>query len=217
MSPLGVACPARNGCAVVGLDSSGESAVGWWNGSRLSFRGLGDGSFGSSPPRADHGREPNRAPHDPDLNGGVQPSVAAMTGVSCSSVRFCEAVGATQQDLLSGRVAEAITWNGRKWGPPAGPAAAGPDAQGGLLDAVSCVAADDCVAIDDGTWFERFSAGTWESDQHDPGLPQENWTAAPFDSANGVWCGSLASCVTVGVHVVGSRVPGGPMAAAGDL
>lgn len=196
VSPIGVSCPVRDGCAVVGVDSSGESVVGWWNGSRLSFLGLGDGSFASS-------------------RGGE--AAAAMSGVSCTSVHFCEAVGATQTNTFNPSAAEAITWNGRRWGPPTGP-----PAQDGDLNAVSCVAAGDCVAIDGGGmgtggYFERLSAGSWESDAQDPGVPQISNNDAPWDSANAVWCGSLASCVTVGVHLEGSDVVVGPMAAAGDL
>jgi hypothetical protein len=185
VSLFGVSCPARDGCAVVGVDSSGESVVGWWNGSRLSFLGLGDGSN----------------------SGPFGESSAAMDGVSCTSVHFCEAVGASNVAETGDAAPEAITWNGSSWGPPTGP-----PAQEGSLGPVSCVAAGDCVAIDgigDAAHFERLSAGRWESDAHDPGIGQSNF-------ANAVWCRSLARCVTVGVHQ-DANSDLGPMAAAGDL
>jgi len=170
--------------------------VGWWNGSRLLFLGLGDGSKSSS-------------------RFGEQS--AGMRGVSCTSVHFCEAVGFT----LAGSgltAAEAITWNGRRWGRPTGP-----PAQWFELSAVSCVAAGDCVALDGGNndtgnpnAFDRLSAGRWESDKHDPGVGQINANGSANDQVNAVWCRSLASCVTVGVQRNDGALVG-PIAAAGDL
>jgi hypothetical protein len=179
VSLLGVSCPVRDGCAVVGQDSSAESVVGWWNGSRLSFLGLGDFQ------------------NNPEGPG------AAMNGVSCTSVHFCEAVG-----FSWGSEGEAITWNGHSWGPLTGL----PLLTDIERSAVSCVAAGDCVALgqSDPNIFPRFSAGRWESAAHDPGV-------GGFNSANAVWCGSLASCVTVGVHQDDNADDLGPMAAAGNL
>lgn len=203
VSLLGVSCPVRDGCAVVGLDSSGESVVGWWNGSRLSFLGLGDGSFSSA------------RMHDQS---------AAMSGVSCTSVHFCEAVGASfggrnpNGNIIGDTTPEAITWNGSRWGPPTGPPAGYSE-----LGAVSCVAAGDCVAIDGNTYagntptaFDRLSAGRWEGVENEPGVGHLNPNDLIIDWTNAVWCRSLTSCVTVGFQSVNGVVEG-PMAAAGDL
>jgi hypothetical protein len=197
VSLLGVSCPVRDGCAVVGLESTGQSLVGWWNGSGLSFLALGFASFGSTP------------------SGGT---LAAMNGVSCTSVHFCQAVGFSSA-FAEDQIPQAITWNGRAWGQPTDPPAAqGPRGrQQPVMGAVSCVAAGDCVALDgftggDGAdYFDRLSAGRWESATHDPSVIGE------WNEADAVWCRSLARCVTVGVHL--SPIVGdlGPMAAAGEV
>lgn len=186
----GVSCPVHDGCAVVGADSSGESVVGWWNGSSIAFLGLRDGTVSGNPDQQQQG---------------------AMNGVSCTSVHFCEAVGSVTPDYFDSPWSEAITWNGSSWGrETAPPGVANP------LVAVSCVSAGDCGAIDqsgDPPYFERLRAGRWESEGRDPGFGFTNLV-------DGVWCQSLTSCVTVGVHQLGQDnnfQDLGPMAAAGDL
>lgn len=107
------------------------TVVRWWNGSKLSFLGLWDGSLGSS------------------RGGGEQ---ASMAEVSCTSVRFCEAVGRLG----------VISSSGSRWGRLTSP----PEVEGTSV-AVSCVAAGECVVIQpeggQGTGFDRLSAGRRES------------------------------------------------------
>jgi hypothetical protein len=107
-----VSCAARDACAEVGVDEFNDNLVGWWNGHAWGVNGgvAGSDRFG------------------PDLES-----------VSCSSVKFCMAVGNGASD--GGPDGEAIAWNGSRWGREAFPS---PLAN---TVAVSCASRAACVAI----------------------------------------------------------------------
>jgi hypothetical protein len=75
-----------------------------------------------------------------DIGGSASP---ALTGVSCPSSGFCEAVGTYQNGFRQANLAE--TWNGTNWTRQRLPVPAGSFSQG--LTAVSCTSAQFCEAV----------------------------------------------------------------------
>jgi hypothetical protein len=117
-----------------------------------------------------------------------------LTGVSCASTDFCEAVGSYIVRGGAARLGLAEEWNGRTWTLESMPAPGGsPDVEPA---AVSCIAATVCEAV-----------GTYQSS---PGVLSPlaevwngtSWTSQPAGAAGmeltGVSCLSAAFCEAVG-------------------
>jgi hypothetical protein len=85
----------------------------------------------------------------PNPSGDVTPSVSpSLTGVSCPSADFCEAVGGYSSSIsTSGIIAD--TWDGTSWASQTVPFPAGSDS--GTLHQVSCASATFCEAV--GSYF----------------------------------------------------------------
>jgi hypothetical protein len=117
-----VSCPSVGACTAVGyyLDPAGHYVplAQAWNGSSWTQQAV-----------------PSPA--------GAQ--VPGLDGVSCTSASFCEAVGITDESVLSDAVGFAELWNGSSWSLQSVPSPAG--ATSVLLKAVSCVTASFCEAV----------------------------------------------------------------------
>jgi hypothetical protein len=156
-----VSCPTRAACTAVGYQGNGRGV--WlltehWSGSSWRLQSM-----------------PATTGHLGELNG-----------VSCSSPRFCAAVGETFGGAVLGTNAVADTFNGRRW-------RATRLALPGLvtnLTSVSCVSASFCVAVgDDGL------VGVWRGRQ---------WTLTRRGRVgyHAVSCVSAAFCAVVASHGV---------------
>ncbi|HEX9034036.1 MAG TPA: hypothetical protein VF834_19515, partial [Streptosporangiaceae bacterium] len=116
----------------------------------------------------------------------------ALTGVSCVSAAFCEAVGSRQDHLGLTTIALAEVWNGVRWKiqPTANPA----QASGGLrmsLSGVACASASFCEAVGSsastaGGGAERWNGKTWVLQ------------AAPGGPLTSVSCPSAKFCMAAG-------------------
>ena len=159
---VAVSCVSATVCFAVGATPFG-GLVERWNGRRWSIqRATGQG-------------------------GGTQQNGAAeLTGVSCVSVRFCEAVGSSSGYTLFER------WNGRHWAlqrPARGSGFA-------LVSSVSCGSVSLCFAV--GGWdVQRWNGSRW-SEQTYP-IPGPT-TAVSFTS---VACASSTSCMATGDFQIG--------------
>jgi hypothetical protein len=113
-----------------------------------------------------------------------------LSGVSCVSARWCEAVGQTSLE----------SWNGKNWTIQPNPSPSG----SGLV-AVSCVSATSCKAVGSGakragegyyndTFVESWNGKKWTI------LSSPNVTTKEFsvNQLDGVWCVSATSCKAVG-------------------
>lgn len=127
----------------------------------------------------------------PDPDGG-----AALLGVSCSSPRACTAVGDKQEGSAFRTLAE--RWNGSRWSVQPTPSPA-PAVASDLL-AVSCPAANACVAVGDyygsaGPVFgfaERWDGSRWSiAGVLRPGRASETFLRA-------VSCPAASTCTAVG-------------------
>jgi hypothetical protein len=121
-------------------------------------------------------------------------SLSAATGVSCTSVNLCEAVGTYNQDT-----AFAAIWNGSSWKLQAVPSPAGAVAT--VLNGVSCPAAGACEAIglqesssSSGPLAEVWNGTAWAV-QATP-LP----AGAVAGSLAGVSCTSAGACTAAGYY-----------------
>lgn len=116
-------------------------------------------------------------------SGGVQAGfgVGELTGVSCSSMRSCIAVGAQPSRFTQGGLPVAGRWNGSEWLVQSVPI---PPGQSGQLDAVSCPSRTHCMAVG--------SAGT--SNGHEQALAEAwndtSWSARPVPIPEGMTYGS---------------------------
>jgi hypothetical protein len=121
-------------------------------------------------------------PPAPDISGDL----AALTGVSCTSLTACIAVGSELKEP-GGGVEIAETWNGTTWSAQTLPAGA---------YAVSCSAANACTAVG------GLTALRWDG---------TNWTVQTVPSPAGgssfglisVSCSSATSCTAVGNGHIG--------------
>jgi hypothetical protein len=122
-----------------------------------------------------------------NLNGGLD-------GVSCTSGRFCLAVGLEQGDL-------AAQWNGTAWRQVR---------SGSALDAVSCLTPDDCVGVGyspvGSVDAEGWNGVNW-TPQRTPRIKSRN-----NPELNAVSCSSESFCAAVGFE---GRNPLALMSAAG--
>jgi len=163
---LGVSCPASNFCEAVGTYHLGHANVAMaeaWNGRRWSSQ------------------------HVPVPVGSDS---AGLNSVSCTSSRFCEAVGSFQG--TPGTTLLAATWNGTTWRLQHAPSPAG--AQFEEFSAVSCTSATFCGAWGGGNpgapgpaVAERWNGRSWRMQ------------AVPSNAAvNSVSCVSVTFCEAVG-------------------
>jgi hypothetical protein len=177
----GVSCPASAFCEAVGTNqvtTTGISLAYGWNGSawkQQSFPG---------PPGS---------------------TSASLDQVSCTSARFCEAVGFYQNSLgdivpLGGR------WDGSLWQLQRLPSS--PGSTEVLLTGVSCVSTTFCVALGNsfgtGTFAERWDGTSWHVQNlpHNVGLGSVSCASAAFCEVVGggggdVWNGSSWSAQTI--------------------
>lgn len=163
---LGVSCPASNFCEAVGTYHLGGASVAMaeaWNCRRWSWQ------------------------HVPVPVGSDS---ARLNSVSCTSSRFCEAVGSFRG--TRGTALLAATWNGTTWRLQQAPSPAG--AQSEDFSAVSCTSATFCEAWGGGNpgapgpaVAERWNGRSWRMQ------------AVPSDAAmNSVSCVSMTFCEAVG-------------------
>jgi hypothetical protein len=106
----------------------------------------------------------------PGPSGGM-----TLTGVSCVSTAFCEAVGS-----IPGTGGGAEIWNGTAWALQTVP--------GGNLTAVSCTSASFCMAAGSDGHVDIWNGTSWSSQM----------TSASLMSLSGVSCTSATSCEAVG-------------------
>jgi hypothetical protein len=160
-----VACPAVKSCYAVGnhLPKDSESSaplVEHWNGSKWTWENV-------SVPRGTRDGE--------------------LAGVSCSSARFCVAVGTDGSGVLIER------WNGAAWSmsAPRSGSSAG-------LYGVSCPSATSCFAVGStvtksgGSLVERWNGKAWTASSTP--VPRN----ASFAALQSVSCSSAVRCLAVG-------------------
>jgi hypothetical protein len=117
------------------------------------------------------------------IQAAASPAIASnglrmsLSGVSCVSPVFCEAVGSSS--LGAGGGAEA--WNGTRWTLQSVP--------GGPLTSVSCTAARFCLAAGGDGHVDKWNGRSWSA--------QANTTG--FTSLSSVACFSPGSCEAVGM------------------
>jgi hypothetical protein len=105
---------------------------------------------------------------------------SVLSGVSCTSVTFCIAIGASSLGPLAER------WNGKTWAIQAIP-------KQGALSRISCPSAWACIAVgnsDGSTLAERWNGTTWAI--------QATPNRGPL---SGVSCTSASACTAVGLYV----------------
>jgi hypothetical protein len=167
-SLLGVSCPTASFCAAVGQYTQGFTGAALaetWNGQHWTL-------------------QPFPVPAD---SAG-----AALTGVSCTSASFCEAVGSYFDNTTGANVTLAATWNGTLWSvqPTPNPA----DAFFEQLNTVSCTSATFCETWGSGnagnpgpTVAEQWNGTSWQLQ------------SVPSDATvNSVSCASAKFCEAVG-------------------
>ena len=108
---------------------------------------------------------------------------AGLGGVSCTSVRWCAAVGHSGFGALVER------WDGTRW---AFQAPAASTSTIGSLDGVSCSSPRQCTAVGTGVLAERWDGTRWTIQATpDPPHRSDAWLA-------GVSCSSATDCIAVG-------------------
>ncbi len=167
-SLLGVSCPTASFCAAVGGYTENFTETGLaetWNGQVWTSQPL---------------------PVPADSAG------ATLTGVSCTSSGFCEAVGSYLDNSTGTTVTLAVTWNGTSWSLQQTPNPAGAFFE--QLNTVSCASARFCESWGSGnggspgpTVAEQWNGSSWQLQ------------AVPSDATvNSVSCASAEFCEAVG-------------------
>jgi hypothetical protein len=210
----GVSCPSATFCVAVGQGLAGLAVAESWNGSTWSVMrtpavagGLSAVSCASATfcvAVGDHSKDHLayralaeswdgrtwsvlRSIQDPPGD------ISDLYAVSCASADACTAVGTTLLKL-GGNVTLAESWNGTTWSLRPTPAMT---SQYYVLDGVSCVSADACLAVGtrrnvDGT--DHSLAESWNGTQ---------WSVVrtrhigPFDGFGAVSCFSASRCTAV--------------------
>jgi hypothetical protein len=120
-----------------------------------------------------------------------------LSGVSCATAKSCIAVGEFAPDSNFATTAEA--WNGSKWAVQ--PALNPIGATSSQLNAVSCTAANSCVAVGEYTYAstvltlaEAWNGSTWSVQ------PTPNPSGATSTELDGVSCTGADACVAVGTY-----------------
>lgn len=177
----GVSCPTSAFCEAVGTNQvtfTGISLAYGWNGSawkQQSFQG---------PPGS---------------------TSANLDQVSCTSARFCEAVG-SDQNSANQAMALAAQWNGSSWRLQRVPSS--PGSTEVRLTGVSCVSTTFCVAVGNsfgtGMFAERWNGTAWHTQNlpNNGGLGTVSCVSATFCEVAGggggdVWNGSSWSAQTI--------------------
>ena len=128
---------------------------------------------------------------------GAGSQASELHGVACASAHACVAVGAIYSDASTRPLAE--TWGGHGWRLANPPAPAG----GGVLESVSCVSPDDCVAVGytlagmpnglgQGALVEVWNGSSWSAQPTPPLAGQVE--------LHSVACASPSDCVAVGLQ-----------------
>ncbi len=166
----GVSCPASSFCEAVGkynLTSFNQlSLAEGWNGQRWTMQRL------PLPPGA---------------------SSTALSQVSCTSARFCEAVGFFQTQTLNQTLPLAATWNGTSWRLQHAPHPPGDESL--QLNAVSCTSPTFCEAWGGGS---PQIGGPGVAEQWN-GIFWHLQTVPPNSTAHSVSCVSTTFCEAVGL------------------
>jgi hypothetical protein len=158
---FGVSCPARRFCEAVGayqLDLTGASLAERWDGNTWAIQ-----PFPAPPSSTD----------------------AELSQVSCTSDRFCEAVG-SYDDTIGLRLAFAARWDGRSWKLQHVPVPVESTLAG--ASGVSCVSPSFCVATgggDAGAFALQWNGRSWRL------------LRAPGQSVGSVSCVSASFCQAV--------------------
>ncbi len=168
---LGVSCPATGFCAAVGdyqspNIGSGQVAIAdTWNGTAWTM-------------------QPFPVPAN---SSGV-----VLTGVSCTSPSFCEAVGGYFDDTVGDNVTLAATWDGTSWNLQTTPNPGGFNFE--QFNAVSCASPTFCEAWASGnagapgvTIAEQWNGSSWQMQ-----------TVPSTAMVNSVSCASATFCEAVG-------------------
>ncbi|MGO9876893.1 MAG: hypothetical protein ACLPVY_24220 [Acidimicrobiia bacterium] len=119
--------------------------------------------------------------------------LAALVGISCSSIGRCAAVGTFANPTSGGDDPLAERWDGTIWSVV--PAATRPGPRIAILSGVSCVATDSCLAVGEspsGALSERWNGTSWSI------VPSAATTAGQFGSLTAISCASSAACYAVG-------------------
>jgi hypothetical protein len=170
---LGIWCLSTRACAAVGSASSG-----------IVTTTLAQNWTGSAWSIT---KTPNR----------VEPQSSALNGVSCTAADQCMAVGDYANPAGARPLAE--QWSGKTWSILPTPSPAG--TQAASLAGVSCVTADDCVAVgtsfngtDNVTLAESWNGKTWSI------APTPNGPGAQGSFLSAVSCPSAGQCAAVGYY-----------------
>jgi hypothetical protein len=171
----GVSCPAATACTAVGSYQSGDQTFPLaerWNGTAWSLQPV------PGPPGA---------------------FTSALTGVSCSAVNACTAVGTFSGHGEDLPLAE--RWNGSAWSIQPVPS---PTDEGGKLLGVSCSAASACTAV--GQFLDHAAAQTFALAERWNGTAwQVQRSPTPPGAADaflrGVSCPAAATCTAAGDFV----------------
>lgn len=165
---FGVSCPAAGFCAAVGYYQSpvGQVSIAQtWNGSAWTM-------------------QPFPVPADS--------SGAELTGVSCTSPTFCEAVGGYFDNTVGDNVTLAATWDGTSWSLQTTPNPGGFNFE--QFNAVSCASPTFCDAWASGnggnpgvTIAEQWNGSSWQMQ-----------TVPSNAMVNSVSCTSATFCEAVG-------------------
>lgn len=130
--------------------------------------------------------------------GPVEVQASDLGGVSCTAPDHCVAVGYFSD--LSGTGPLTELWDGKAWSIAAAPSPAGTVVAS--LNAVSCVTADNCVAVGSSfngtanvTLAEAWNGTRWSI------MPTPNVTGAQASILSAVSCPASGHCTAVGYYV----------------
>jgi hypothetical protein len=123
-----------------------------------------------------------------------------FSGVSCSAVRACTAVGFSV-DSAGAQITLIERWNGSNWSIQSSPPV--PDGTASVLYSVSCADRSECTAA--GAYFdtagvtqtlvERWTGTTWKIQ------PTPNPAGSQYVAFNGVSCPGPKDCTAVGLNI----------------
>jgi hypothetical protein len=220
----GIACPATDACAAVGIvfptrGAISAEALGWngrtWRlqktpvvpGANLNWVScvsendcvaVGASNAGTLAELWNGENWTIQATPNP-----VGTTMAGFTGVSCMSASFCVAVGFSFDSAGNPVATLAERWNGKSWAIQATPN----PAPGSLFGSVSCTSASFCVAVGGGpggpagaTLAERWNGSNWAI--------QPTPNPSPGGFLAGVSCTSMVVCTAAGgLNVTSSSGP----------
>ncbi len=133
---------------------------------------------------------------------------AALSGITCPSVRSCFAVGNASTDPTGAVVQGAVEHrNGNSWSLMSVPAPA--HSSGSALNDIACPGLRSCFAVGDKSTASnlyglvvRWDGTRWRT------VPSASVAGATGTVLNGVACPAATSCFAVGYHSAGSAVSG---------